>query len=47
MIAADLQSPPEELPRLIAAVVKDGFDVGTGRRVRARMVFTICLQLGF
>jgi hypothetical protein len=27
-----LQSPPEELPRLVAAVIDDGFDVGTGRR---------------
>jgi dolichol-phosphate mannosyltransferase len=36
MIAADLQSPPEELPRLVAAVVNDGYDVGTGRRAKRK-----------
>jgi dolichol-phosphate mannosyltransferase len=36
IIAADLQSPPEELPRLVAAVVHDGFDVGTGRRAQRK-----------
>jgi dolichol-phosphate mannosyltransferase len=36
IIAADLQSPPEELPRLVAAVLDSDFDVGTGRRVQRK-----------
>jgi dolichol-phosphate mannosyltransferase len=36
MIAADLQSPTEEMPRLIAAVLDDSFDVGTGRRAQRK-----------
>jgi dolichol-phosphate mannosyltransferase len=35
-IAADLQSPPEGLPRLIAAVLNEGFDVGTGCRAQRK-----------
>ena len=36
IIAADLQSPPEELPRLVAAISADGTDVGTGRRAQRK-----------
>lgn len=32
LLAADLQSPPEEIPKLLKIVSKQGYDVGTGRR---------------
>lgn len=32
MLAADLQSQPEDLPALFDVVLKDGYDVGTGWR---------------
>ena len=32
LLAGDLQSPPEELPKLLDEVLVRGFDVGTGRR---------------
>ncbi len=36
LLAADLQSPPEEVPDLIDVVMRDGYDVGTGLRQRRR-----------
>ena len=36
IIAADLQSPPEELPKLVGVIVDEGFDVGTGRRAQRK-----------
>jgi glycosyltransferase involved in cell wall biosynthesis len=36
IIAADLQSPPEELPKLVDVIIDEGFDVGTGRRVQRK-----------
>ena len=36
LLAADLQSPPEEIPRLLDEVLVNGFDVGTARRVRRK-----------
>jgi glycosyltransferase involved in cell wall biosynthesis len=36
MLAADLQSPPEDLPGLIDVVRTQGFDVGSGWRKRRR-----------
>jgi len=32
ILAADLQSPPEEIPKLLEVIFKKGYDVGTGRR---------------
>lgn len=34
LLAADLQSPPEEIPQLVSIVLDEHFDVGTGRRNR-------------
>ena len=34
LLAADLQSPPEDVPALIDVVLVDGYDVGTGLRRR-------------
>jgi dolichol-phosphate mannosyltransferase len=36
IIAADLQSPPEELPKLVGVIIDEGFDVGTGRRAQRK-----------
>jgi len=36
ILAADLQSPPEEIPKLLDVVFKKGYDVGTGRRVQRK-----------
>lgn len=36
ILAADLQSPPEEIPKLLDIVLKKGYDVGTGKRVKRK-----------
>lgn len=36
ILAADLQSPPEEIPKLLEVIFKKGYDVGTGRRVKRK-----------
>jgi glycosyltransferase involved in cell wall biosynthesis len=32
LLAGDLQSPPEEIPKVLAPVTEEGFDLGTGFR---------------
>ena len=36
VIAGDLQLQPEDIPRLLDVVFQEGFDVGTGERVRRK-----------